>query len=111
VEWNWKLTTERKMIILCSDDEFVAAIGWFNDRSSSSSRQTDRRKEKGEILDHNTPPILVLFSSSPLSLSLSLSSPPETQEKQEKKKKVKVWSCKWSTPHKSKTTKSKKNLC
>jgi len=113
VEWNWKLTTERKMVILCSDDEFIAAICWFNDRSSSS-RQTDRQTEEGRKRRFlTTTPLKYLYSSQVLlSLSLSLSLfPPETQEKQEKKKKVKLWSCKWSTPHKTKTTKSKKNLC
>ncbi len=83
VEWNWKLTTERKMVFLCSDDEFVAAICWFNDRSnSSSSRQT----EEGERRDSwpQLPPILVLFSLS-LSLSLSLSSPQKHKKNKRRK--------------------------
>ncbi len=99
--YYWK----QDMVFLCSDDEFVAAICWFNDRSnnSSSSRQTEEGRKRRFL---TTTPFKYLYSFLSLSLSLSLFSP----QKQEKKKEVKLWSCKWSTPHKTKTTKAK-NLC
>jgi hypothetical protein len=90
VEWNWKLTTERKMVILCSDDEFIAAICWFNDRSSSS-RQTDRQTEEGRKRRFlTTTPLKYLYSSQvllSLSLSLSLSSPQKHKKNKRSKRK------------------------
>jgi hypothetical protein len=91
VEWNWKLTTERKMVILCSDDEFIAAICWFNDRSSSS-RQTDRQTEEGRKRRFlTTTPLKYLYSSQVLlSLSLSLSLPPRNTRKTREAKESKA---------------------
>jgi hypothetical protein len=60
--------------------------------AAAADRQTDRRREKEEILDHNTPQILVLFSSTSLSLSLSLSLflPPRNTRKTREEKESKA---------------------
>jgi hypothetical protein len=69
---------------------------------ATAAAAADRRREKEEILDHNSPQILVLFS-----LSLSLFSP-QKHKKNKRRIRSKALSCKWSTPHKTKTTKAKK---
>jgi hypothetical protein len=90
--WNGigSLLLKRKMVILCSDDEFIAAICWFNDRSSSS-RQTDRQTEEGRKRRFlTTTPLKYLYSSQvllSLSLSLSLSSPQKHKKNKRSKRK------------------------
>jgi hypothetical protein len=48
VEWNWKLTIERKMVFWCSDDEFVAAILSIQMTEATAAADRQKKRERGD---------------------------------------------------------------